>query len=41
LTALDPMWKQAADEQPSLPRRLEKLIDQVVKPEAAQPAAAN
>ena len=42
LTALDPTWKQAAEEQPSLPRRLERLIEQTVKPAAtAEPAAAN
>ena len=42
LTALDPTWKQAAEEQPSLPRRVEKLIEQTLKPAAAvEPAAAN
>lgn len=41
LTALDPTWKQAAEEQPSLPRRVEKLIEQALKPAAAAEAAAN
>jgi transposase-like protein len=42
LTALDPTWKQAAEEQPSLPRRVEKLIERTLKPAtAAEPAAAN
>ena len=42
LTALDPTWKQAAEGQPSLPVRLEKLIEQTLKPAAApQPAALN
>ena len=39
LTALDPTWRQE-EEQPSLPRRVEKLIEQVVKP-VGTPAAAN
>jgi hypothetical protein len=39
LTALDPTWKQATAEQPSLPRRVEKLIEQTLKPAAAEPAA--
>ena len=39
LTALDPSWKQTVEEQPSLPRRLEKLIEQTLKP-AAEPAAS-
>ena len=38
LTALDPSWKQTVEEQPSLPRRLEKLIAQTLKPAAAEPA---
>jgi transposase-like protein len=41
LTALDPTWKQAAEEQPSLPRRVEKLIEQTLKPAAATEAATN
>jgi len=42
LTALDPTWKQAREDQPSLPRRVEKLIEQTLKPAAAtEPAAAN
>jgi len=41
LTALDPTWKQTAEEQPSLPRRVEKLIEQTVRPAVAEPAAAN
>ena len=39
LTALDPTWKQAAEEQPSLPRRVEKLIEQTLKPAAVETAA--
>ena len=39
LTALDPGWKQTVEEQPSLPRRLEKLIEQTLKP-AAEPVAS-
>ena len=39
LTALDPTWKQAAEEQPSLPSRLERLIEQTLKPAATPPAA--
>jgi len=42
LTALDPTWKQAEEGQPTLPRRLEKLIGQTLKPDAgAEPAASN
>ena len=42
LTALDPTWKQAEEEHPSLPRRLERLIGQTLKPAAtAEAAAAN
>ena len=41
LTALDPTWKQAAEDQPSLPRRVEKLLEQTLKPTAATAAAAN
>jgi transposase-like protein len=42
LTALDPTWKQVAEAQPSLPRRVERLIEQTLKPAAAaEPAAAN
>ena len=41
LTALDPTWKQAADDQPSLPRRVERLIEQTLKPTVAEPAAVN
>jgi len=41
LTALDPTWKQAAEAQPSLPRRVEKLIEQTVKPAVTAEAAAN
>ena len=41
LTALDPTWKQAAQEQPSLPPRVEKLIEQTLKPTVAEPAAVN
>jgi hypothetical protein len=40
LTALDPNWKQAEEGQPSLPRRVEKLIAQTLSPAApAQPAS--
>ena len=41
LTALDPTWKQATEEQPSLPRRVEKLIEQTLKPAATVEPAAN
>ena len=42
LTALDPTWKQAEEGQPSLPQRLEKLIEQTLKPApAVVPAASN
>lgn len=41
LTALDPTWKQAEEAQPSLPSRLEKLIEQTLKPAAAAKPAAN
>jgi hypothetical protein len=42
LTALDPNWKQAAEGRPALPRRVERLIEQTLKPSgAAEPAAAN
>jgi len=41
LTALDPTWKQAAEEPPSLPRRVEKLIEQTLKPATSVEAAAN
>jgi len=42
LTALDPTWKQVEEGQPSLPRRLEKLIEQTLKPVAtAEPAASH
>ena len=39
LTALDPTWKQAVEGPPSLPRRLERLIEQTLKP-AAEPVAS-
>jgi hypothetical protein len=32
LSALDPTWKQEAEGQPSLPRRVEKLIEKALKP---------
>jgi transposase-like protein len=42
LSALDPTWKKSAEGQPTLPARLEKLIEQTVNPTAAaQPPAAN
>jgi hypothetical protein len=42
LTALDPTWKQAQEEQPTLPRRLERLIEQTLNPTAvSEPAASN
>jgi len=41
LTALDPTWKQVK-EQPSLPQRVERLIEQAIHPAAAAtPAATN
>ena len=40
LTALDPTWKQPEEGQPSLPRRVEKLLAQTLSPAAAaQPAS--
>ena len=39
LTALDPSWKQTVEEQPYLPRRVERLIEQTLKPTPAEPAA--
>lgn len=41
LTALDPTWKQAEEGQPTLPPRLEKLIEQTLNPAmaAALPAS--
>jgi transposase-like protein len=41
LTALDPTWKQAEEAPLSLPNRLEKLIEQTLKPAAAPASAAN
>jgi transposase-like protein len=42
LTALDPNWKQADQEQPSLPARVEKLIEKTLMPAtAAGPSTAN
>lgn len=42
LTALDPTWKRTGEGQPSLPRRLERLIGQTLKPVAAvEPAPSN
>ena len=42
LTALDPTWKQAQEEQPTLPIRVERLIEQTLNPTAAsKPAASN
>jgi hypothetical protein len=40
LSALDPSWSRTAEEAPSLPPRVEKLMAQTLKPVAA-PAAAN
>jgi hypothetical protein len=41
LTALDPTWKQVEAGQPSLPRRVEKLIEQTLKPAPeSEPAAS-
>lgn len=40
LTALDPTWKRAEEGQPSLPQRLEKLIEQTMKPAPVTAAAA-
>ena len=41
LSALDPNWKQTPEQQPSLPRRVEKLIEQTLQPDAAPAAAVN
>ena len=41
LTALDPTWQQAAEDRPSLPRRVEKLLEQTLKPAPATEAATN
>ncbi len=42
LTALDPTWKQTVEAQPNLPQRVEKLIEQTLKPAVtAESAAAN
>jgi hypothetical protein len=40
LTALDPTWKQGVEEQPILPRRVEKLIEKALKPGVASEAVA-
>ncbi len=40
LTALDPTWKQEAEGQPSLPRRVEKLIEKALKPGMAMEPSA-
>jgi len=32
LTALDPTWKLGVEDQPILPRRVEKLIEKALKP---------
>lgn len=32
LSALDPTWKRDGEDQPSLPRRVEKLIENTMKP---------
>lgn len=42
LTALDPTWKQDVEDQPSLPRRVEKLIEKALKPGmATEPSAGS
>lgn len=41
LTALDPNWKQAGEERPSLPQRVERLIEQTLKPATVEAPAAN
>jgi len=40
LSALDPAWKQTEEAQCSLPGRLEKLIEQTLKPSATTATAA-
>ena len=39
LTALDPAWKRAETETPSLPVRVERLFSQTLNPAAAAPTA--
>lgn len=41
LTALDPTLKQEKGETPSLPRRLEKLIEKTLKPVGTEAPALN
>jgi len=42
LTALDPLWKQPEEEQLRLPGRVEKLMEQTLKPTApSEPATTN
>ena len=40
LTALDPTWKQPEEGQMKLPDRLERLMEQTLKPVVAQEQAA-
>ena len=41
LTALDPTWKQPEEGQVRLPNRLEKLMEQTLKPAVAETIAEN
>ena len=41
LTALDPTRKQTTEEHPNLPRRVEKLIEQTLKPAATAELVTN
>ena len=40
LTALDPLWKQPEEEQLRLPERVEKLMEQTLKPTPSSESAA-
>ena len=40
LNALDPTWKQGVEDQPILPRRVEKLIEKALKPAVVDGAVA-
>jgi transposase-like protein len=40
LTALDPTWKQPEETQPSLPARVEKLIEETLNPAAPSKTSA-
>ena len=42
LSALDPLWKQPEEEQLRLPSRVERLMEQTLKPaSSAEPATTN